>query len=31
MWVAEKQWYDNDSNTCATGQLCGHYNAGGVA
>jgi pathogenesis-related protein 1 len=25
MWVAEKQWYDHDSNTCAAGQVCGHY------
>ncbi|KAL9274122.1 Pathogenesis-related leaf protein 4-like protein [Drosera capensis] len=25
MWVAEKQYYDYDSNSCAPGQMCGHY------
>ncbi|XP_009803803.2 pathogenesis-related protein 1C-like [Nicotiana tabacum] len=25
MWVNEKQYYDHDSNTCAQGQVCGHY------
>nr|prf protein 1a,pathogenesis related [Nicotiana sp.] len=25
MWVDEKQYYDHDSNTCAQGQVCGHY------
>ena len=24
-WVAEKQYYDYDSNTCASGEVCGHY------
>ncbi|KAL3679680.1 hypothetical protein R1sor_022636 [Riccia sorocarpa] len=24
-WVAEKQYYDYATNTCATGQVCGHY------
>ncbi|KAM3291381.1 pathogeneis-related protein 1B [Capsicum chacoense] len=25
LWVNEKQYYDYASNTCATGQQCGHY------
>ncbi|KAL2537212.1 Pathogenesis-related protein 1 [Forsythia ovata] len=25
MWIAEKQYYIYNSNTCATGQQCGHY------
>ncbi|KAM3377389.1 hypothetical protein P3S68_009802 [Capsicum galapagoense] len=25
MWVDEKEWYDFKSNTCASGQVCGHY------
>ncbi|XP_022899518.1 pathogenesis-related protein 1A-like [Olea europaea var. sylvestris] len=25
LWVAEKQYYNYGSNTCATGQQCGHY------
>ncbi|CAL5076989.1 unnamed protein product [Urochloa decumbens] len=25
LWVAEKQWYDHDSNSCAAGETCGHY------
>ncbi|KAK1394730.1 Pathogenesis-related protein PR-1 type-like protein [Heracleum sosnowskyi] len=24
-WVAEKQYYDYGSNSCAQGQQCGHY------
>ncbi|KAJ0963365.1 hypothetical protein J5N97_028487 [Dioscorea zingiberensis] len=24
-WVAEKQYYDYDSNSCASGRVCGHY------
>ncbi|XP_072952244.1 pathogenesis-related protein PRB1-3-like [Typha angustifolia] len=24
-WVAEKQYYDYNSNTCAAGKVCGHY------
>ncbi|KAJ1287639.1 hypothetical protein BS78_02G026100 [Paspalum vaginatum] len=24
-WVAEKQYYDHDTNSCAAGQTCGHY------
>nr|WDS83913.1 pathogenesis-related protein 1 [Musa balbisiana] len=24
-WVDEKQYYDHDSNSCADGQVCGHY------
>ncbi|URD90676.1 Pathogenesis-related protein [Musa troglodytarum] len=24
-WVGEKQYYDYDSNSCADGQVCGHY------
>jgi pathogenesis-related protein 1 len=24
-WVAEKQNYDHGSNSCAEGQVCGHY------
>ncbi|CAL5078156.1 unnamed protein product [Urochloa decumbens] len=24
-WVAEKQWYDHGSNSCAAGKTCGHY------
>ncbi|KAG1348128.1 Pathogenesis-related protein 1 [Cocos nucifera] len=24
-WVSEKQYYDYSSNTCAEGQVCGHY------
>ncbi|RLN36011.1 pathogenesis-related protein 1-like [Panicum miliaceum] len=25
LWVAEKQYYDHASNSCAAGQTCGHY------
>ncbi|KAK4254074.1 hypothetical protein QN277_009503 [Acacia crassicarpa] len=25
MWVDEKAYYDYDSNSCASGQECGHY------
>ncbi|XP_062082713.1 pathogenesis-related protein 1C-like [Humulus lupulus] len=25
MWVGEKDNYDYNSNTCAAGQVCGHY------
>ncbi|KAF9587698.1 hypothetical protein IFM89_004530 [Coptis chinensis] len=25
MWVAEKQNYDYNSNTCSSGAVCGHY------
>lgn len=24
-WVSEKQYYDHSTNTCASGQVCGHY------
>ena len=24
-WVSEKQYYDYNSNTCASGEECGHY------
>ncbi|CAN6450663.1 unnamed protein product [Victoria cruziana] len=24
-WVAEKMYYDYETNTCATGKVCGHY------
>jgi pathogenesis-related protein 1 len=24
-WVAEAQYYDHATNSCATGQTCGHY------
>ena len=24
-WVAEKQYYDYNTNSCAAGQVCGHY------
>ncbi|KAG9454578.1 hypothetical protein H6P81_007482 [Aristolochia fimbriata] len=24
-WVGEKQYYDYNTNTCAPGQVCGHY------
>lgn len=24
-WVDEKQYYDYNTNTCASGQTCGHY------
>jgi pathogenesis-related protein 1 len=24
-WVSEKQYYDHDTNSCADGQVCGHY------
>ncbi len=24
-WVGEKQYYDHATNTCASGQVCGHY------
>lgn len=24
-WISEKQYYDYASNTCASGQVCGHY------
>ncbi|XP_010943469.1 pathogenesis-related protein PRB1-3-like [Elaeis guineensis] len=25
LWVSEKQYHDYNSNTCADGQMCGHY------
>ncbi|CAL5183296.1 unnamed protein product [Lathyrus oleraceus] len=25
MWVGEKPYYDYNSNSCAAGQMCGHY------
>ncbi|HTJ42003.1 MAG TPA: CAP domain-containing protein [Kofleriaceae bacterium] len=25
LWVAEAQYYDYATNTCAAGQICGHY------
>ncbi|CAA6657665.1 unnamed protein product [Spirodela intermedia] len=25
LWVDEKQFYNNTTNTCATGKVCGHY------
>ncbi|XP_059647921.1 pathogenesis-related protein PR-1 type-like [Cornus florida] len=25
LWVAEKQNYDHNSNSCAGGEVCGHY------
>lgn len=25
LWVAEKQFYNYGSNSCAQGQVCGHY------
>ncbi|KAK2987449.1 hypothetical protein RJ640_018586 [Escallonia rubra] len=25
LWVGEKQYYDYNSNSCASGQMCGHY------
>lgn len=25
MWVAEKQYYNYATNTCAAGKVCGHY------
>ncbi|KAK2998894.1 hypothetical protein RJ639_023340 [Escallonia herrerae] len=25
LWVAEKQYYDYNSNSCASGEVCGHY------
>ncbi|CAN6170807.1 unnamed protein product [Urochloa humidicola] len=25
LWVAEKQWYNHGSNSCAAGRTCGHY------
>ncbi|XP_057739258.1 pathogenesis-related protein 1B-like [Arachis stenosperma] len=25
LWVDEKQYYDYNSNSCASGQVCGHY------
>ncbi|XP_042511018.1 pathogenesis-related protein 1C-like [Macadamia integrifolia] len=25
MWVAEKAYYDYNSNSCASGEVCGHY------
>ncbi|XP_042374791.1 pathogenesis-related protein 1-like [Zingiber officinale] len=25
LWVGEQQYYDYDSNSCAAGQVCGHY------
>ncbi|XP_023760582.1 pathogenesis-related protein 1B [Lactuca sativa] len=25
LWVAEKTNYDHSTNTCASGQVCGHY------
>nr|WAQ93400.1 PR-1 [Zanthoxylum armatum] len=25
LWVSEKVFYDYNSNTCAAGQVCGHY------
>jgi pathogenesis-related protein 1 len=24
-WLGEKQYYDHDTNSCAEGQMCGHY------
>ncbi|KAJ3674421.1 hypothetical protein LUZ60_005037 [Juncus effusus] len=24
-WIDEKQYYDYESNSCADGQMCGHY------
>ncbi|XP_058067905.1 pathogenesis-related protein PR-1-like [Magnolia sinica] len=24
-WVVERKWYKYGSNTCASGQMCGHY------
>ncbi|MQM04908.1 hypothetical protein Taro_037703 [Colocasia esculenta] len=24
-WVAERRWYDYRANSCAPGQMCGHY------
>ncbi|XP_071690137.1 pathogenesis-related protein 1C-like [Rutidosis leptorrhynchoides] len=24
-WVSEKSYYDHTTNTCANGQVCGHY------
>ncbi|KAI4376261.1 hypothetical protein MLD38_014046 [Melastoma candidum] len=24
-WVSERKWYDHRRNTCAGGQMCGHY------
>nr|WDS83921.1 pathogenesis-related protein 1 [Musa acuminata] len=25
VWIAEKQYYDYENNSCADGQVCGHY------
>ncbi|KAL5707213.1 hypothetical protein ACHQM5_025290 [Ranunculus cassubicifolius] len=25
MWVSERQYYDYNSNSCASGKACGHY------
>ncbi|MFQ6627208.1 hypothetical protein Gotur_005431, partial [Gossypium turneri] len=25
MWIEEKVYYDHCSNSCATGEICGHY------
>ncbi|EXB61533.1 hypothetical protein L484_003727 [Morus notabilis] len=25
LWVAEKAYYNNNSNSCAPGRVCGHY------
>jgi pathogenesis-related protein 1 len=25
LWVAEKEFYDHGSNSCAAGEVCGHY------
>ncbi|EEF40270.1 pathogenesis-related protein 1B [Ricinus communis] len=25
MWIDEKPYYDYNSNSCASGQICGHY------
>ncbi|KAK2987450.1 hypothetical protein RJ640_018587 [Escallonia rubra] len=25
LWVGEKQYYDYNSNSCASGKVCGHY------
>ncbi|WVZ61774.1 hypothetical protein U9M48_011594 [Paspalum notatum var. saurae] len=25
LWVAEKQYYHHDTNSCAAGKVCGHY------
>ncbi|TYH59474.1 hypothetical protein ES332_D08G224000v1 [Gossypium tomentosum] len=25
MWIEEKVYYDHCSNSCAAGEICGHY------